>query len=297
MIYNKEKFKGIFSALLTPFKSNSSLDKEGVKRLVEFNIKNGIDGFYVGGSTGEGFLLTNEERKELFRYAAEANAGRKTMIAHVGSISTGSAVDMAEMAEQLGYDAVSAVAPFYYKFPLEAILKYYRDIAVSTSLPVIIFNFPASSGFTLTKEIANELFENNKFIGIKHTSSDLYELQQFKTIKRDILVYNGFDEMLLAGLSMGADGAIGSTYNFMGNRFKKLFECFRAGKIDEAQKIQKDANDIISILAKYGVFQCEKAILKEMDVDVGICRAPFLPLSKEGEEAVKEIVSKLKTNK
>lgn len=288
-----EKFKGILSALLTPFGKDMRVSQSAVKQLVEFNIKNGIDGFYVGGSTGEGLLLTNEERKDLFRYAAEANAGRKTMIAHVGAISTAAAMDMAKCAEELGYDAISAVAPFYYKFPLDAITGYYNDIANSTSLPMIIYNFPASSGFTLSKDVANALFKNAKFIGIKHTSMDMFALQQFKCLDREILVYNGFDEMLLSGLAMGADGAIGSTYNFMGNKFKKIYNDFKAGAIESAQQGQREANEIIAQLAKYGVFQCEKAILCEMGVDAGECRAPFLPLSSEGKAAMQEIARKL----
>ncbi|MCD7722963.1 MAG: N-acetylneuraminate lyase [Clostridiales bacterium] len=288
-----EKFKGILSALLTPFGKDMQVDAAGVKQLVDFNIANGIDGFYVGGSTGEGLLLTNDERKDLFKYAIEANAGRKTMIAHVGAISTAAAIDMAKCAEELGYDAISAVAPFYYKFPLEAIMGYYNDIANSTSLPMIIYNFPASSGFTLSKDIANKLFSNEKFIGIKHTSMDMFALEQFKTLEREILVYNGFDEMMLSGLAMGADGAIGSTYNFMGKKFKQIYNDFNAGNIEKAQQGQKEANEIIAEIIKYGVFQCEKALLGEMGVSVGECRAPFLPLGDDGKAAMKKIARKI----
>ncbi len=290
---SKEKFRGIFAALLTPFDKNYNLDEGGVKRLIEFNIENGIDGFYVGGSTGEGLLLTNEERKQLFKYASEANAGRKTMVAHVGTISTLGAIDMARCAESLGYDAISAVAPFYYNFPKEAVIKYYTDIAESTSLPMIIYNFPSSSGYTLDTETAEEMFKNEKFLGIKHTSQDLYQLQQFKTLSREIIVYNGFDEMLLAGLSMGADGGIGSTYNFLGRRFKELYESFKAGDIKKAEALQQEQNEIIKELTKYGVFQSEKAILRELGVDVGECRPPFLPLSPDGATKMKQIANSL----
>ena len=187
------KFKGLFSALLTPFNEDSSVNYDAMKKLVEFNLENGIDGFYVGGSTGEGLLLTNEERKETFKCVAEATNGRATLIAHVGTLSTDAAIDMAKYAESLGYDAVSAVAPYYYGFPLESITGYYNDIANSTSLPMIVYNFPNSGKFALTKDIANEMFKNEKFIGIKHTSADMFALQQFKQLDREVVVYNGFD--------------------------------------------------------------------------------------------------------
>ncbi len=293
MQQNTEKFKGLFSALLTPFDANGAFNPDAMAQLVEFNIANGIDGFYVGGSTGEGLLLTNEERKEVFRTVAQANQGRVTLIAHVGTISTDAAIDMARCAQALGYDAVSAVAPFYYGFSYEAIKGYYRDIVSSVNLPMIIYNFPNSGGFAFTKEIANELFQDERFIGIKHTSNDMFALQQFKHMDREILVYNGFDETLLAGLAMGADGAIGSTYNFMGKKFKKIMEDFRSGRLEEAQKGQDEADEIICEMIRYGVFQSEKAILTEMGIPMGECRRPFLPISDACRASMKQIAAKL----
>lgn len=288
-----KNFKGLFAALLTPFDENGKFNPDAMQKLIEFNIANGIDGFYVGGSTGEGMVMTNEERKEVFRSVVEATAGRVMLIAHVGTISTDAAIDMAQCAQALGYDAISAVAPFYYNFSYEAIVSYYQDIAASVTLPMIIYNFPSSSGFAFTKEIANKLFKNEQFIGIKHTSSDMFALQQFKQMERDILVYNGFDETLLAGLAMGADGAIGSTYNFMGKKFKKIMIDFMAGRLKEAQKGQDEANAIITEMIKHGVFQSEKAILTEMGIPMGECRRPFLPITDACRASMKKIAEQL----
>ena len=288
-----DKFKGLFSALLTPFNEDGSINFDSLEKLVEFNIQNGIDGFYVGGSTGEGLLLSPEERMQVFECVKKANKGRATLIAHVGTICTLDAIKMAKKAEELEYDAISAVAPYYYGFTLDAVLGYYNDIVNSTSLPMIIYNFPNSGGFSLTKDIANKLFENEKFIGIKHTSGDMFTLNQFKTLDREIVVYNGFDETLLAGLSMGADGAIGSTYNFMGKKFKKIMNYFNSGEIETAKALQNEANEIICEMIKYGVFQSEKAILTEMGIDMGQCRPPFLPISDECRASMKKIAHKI----
>lgn len=288
-----DKFKGLFSALLTPFNEDGSINFDSLEKLVEFNLQNEIDGFYVGGSTGEGLLLSPEERMQVFECVKKANKGRATLIAHVGTICTLDAIKMAKKAEELEYDAISAVAPYYYGFTLDAVLGYYNDIVNSTSLPMIIYNFPNSGGFSLTKEIANKLFENEKFIGIKHTSGDMFTLNQFKTLDREIVVYNGFDETLLAGLSMGADGAIGSTYNFMGKKFKKIMNCFNSGEIETAKALQNEANEIICEMIKYGVFQSEKAILTEMGIDMGQCRPPFMPISDECRASMKKIAHKI----
>ena len=290
---DKAKFKGVFSALLTPYTGDDKINGTSVKQIIDFNLAKGINGFYVCGSTGEGMLLTVEERKQLFKYAAESNAGRGTMIAHVGTINTNHAIDMAKYAQDMGYDAISAVAPFYYGFSYEAIKGYYNDIANSVDIPMIMYNFPNANGFQFNKERAEDMFKNKKFIGIKHTTSDLFALQQFKTMECNPLVYNGFDEMLVAGLSMGADGGIGSTYNFMPQKYVDMFRLFNEGNIKQAQKIQYEANEIITMLIKYGVFATEKGILEEMGIEMGGCRKPFTELSAEGKAYCKQLVKKL----
>lgn len=286
--------KGIFTALLTPFKDDYSINEASLRKLVEFNLEKGVNGFYVGGSTGEGMVMTNEERKEVFRIVKEAAGDRVSLIAHCGAISTDAAIDMAKTAENLGYDAVSAVAPFYYSFPYPAIRKYYDDIVSSINIPMVVYNFPGGNGFTFTADYAAEMFEDERYLGIKHTSTDLFTLQQFKQkIKRPVTVFNGFDEMCLGGLSMGADGAIGSTYNFMADKFLRIYDEFHKGNIEKAQEIQTEANEIIAEMIKYGVFQCEKAVLTHMGIDMGPCRRPFLPISKEGNEAMKKVAESL----
>ncbi len=288
-----KNFKGIFPALLTPYTKSGEINKKSVGELISLNINKGVNGFYVGGSTGEGLMLTVDERKTLFKYAAEANLGKTTLIAHVGTINTAHAIEMARFAEEIGFDAISAVAPYYYGFSYEAIKQYYFDIANSVNIPMIIYNFPNANGFNFTKAMAAQLLENDKFIGIKHTTSDLFMLSQFKTISKDIIVYNGYDEMLVAGLAMGADGGIGSTYNFMAEKYVKLYNEFNAGNIVAAEELQKECNEIIVELIKYGVFVSEKAIMEIMGIEMNGCRKPFLPISDEGIQAMKKICKSL----
>ena len=288
------KMNGIFTALLTPFKDDYSINEASLKKLVEFNLEKGINGFYVGGSTGEGLIMTAEERKEVFRIVKEAAGDKVPLIAHCGSISTDEAIGMAKTAEALGYDAVSAVAPLYYGFSFPAIRKYYDDIVSSVNIPMVVYNFPGGSGVTFTADYAAEMFKDERYMGIKHTSSDLYTLHQFKQkIDRPVTIFNGFDEMCLGGLAMGADGAIGSTYNFMGDKFIRIYNEFKAGNIEKAQEIQTEANEIIAEMIKYTVLPCEKAIMTHLGIDCGPCRRPFLPLTKEANEAMARIAAAL----
>lgn len=287
------KFKGVYAALMTPFQTNGAVDYEALKVLADHCIDAGLTGLYVGGSTGEGFLLTEEERMQVFRTVGKHLGGKCNLFAHVGAISTDSAIRMAKVAEDSGFDAVSAVAPFYYSFPLEAIKTYYSDIMSATDLPMIMYNFPNAGGFNGMLDVVNAFIHNEKLLGIKHTSQNLFELERFKHLERDLTVFNGFDEMLVAGLSMGADGGIGSTYNFMPKIILEIYNSFNNGDISAAQKAQEKANRIIADMIPYGVFQMEKEILNQLGVPVGECRKPFLPLSTEGKAKAKEIAEML----
>lgn len=286
-------FKGIYAALLTPFKENEEINYQALEQLINHNFDNGLDGLYVCGSTGESMLMSEEERISVLEFTKEVAKDRGVLIAHVGNISTASAIRMAKVAEKLGYDAISAVVPFYYAFSKEAIKNYYKEIIDSTSLPMIIYNFPGANGFTGMMDIVNELIDDEKLIGVKHTSDNLFWLEEFKHQKKHLYVFNGFDEMLIAGLSMGADGGIGSTYNFMGKYILNIYNAFNQGDIKTAQQYQDKVNRIVEKMIPHGVFAMEKRILTYMGIPMGDCRKPFMPLSAEGDKVAKEIAESL----
>lgn len=285
-----EKFKGVFPALLTPFDKNDNINEAALEQLIEMNLQKGVKGFYVGGSTAEVYLLSDEERKYIYKLVKDIVNDRCTLIAHIGCISTRQTIGYGQFVEELGYDAVSSVAPFYYKFKFEEIKKHYFSIVENVSLPMIVYNFPSLSGVNLTVNNLSEFLKDDRFIGIKHTSNDYFAMEQFKTAFSDKVIYNGFDEMFLAGLSMGADGGIGSTFNFMAEKFIKIQKLFTDGKYEKAYKIQQDANKIISALVKVGVFQGEKAVLNMLGIDFGDVRAPFEKLSKENYKNLEKTV-------
>ena len=286
-----ERFKGVFPALLTPFDSEGRVNEKALEALVEMNLKKGVKGFYVGGSTAEAFLLTESEREGIYKSVAEVVNKRCTLIAHVGCPGTLQTIHFAKIAEKCGYDAVSSVAPFYYKYSAEEIRAHYNAVVDSVSLPMIIYNIPAFSGVSMSTADVCKYFEDDRFIGIKHTSNDFFALEQYKSARPDKIVYNGYDEMFLAGLSMGADGGIGSTYNFMAEKFIEIERLFKACEIDAAREVQKVANKIIAVLCKVGVMQGEKAVLTLMGYDFGDCRPPFKKLSKDDIKLIeKEIM-------
>ncbi|MBQ4631365.1 MAG: N-acetylneuraminate lyase [Clostridia bacterium] len=284
------KYKGIFTALLTPFDSANKINEKELEKLVKFCLGKGVKGFYVCGSTGEAFLLSTEERKQVMEIVKSC-APDSTLIAHIGSINESEATELAKHATKLGYDAISSVSPFYYKFTFEEIKNYYTRLADEAGLPMLVYHIPLFSGVSMSTQEMASFLSDERFLGIKYTSNDFFTLEQCKTNFPTKIVYNGFDEMLLSGLVMGADGAIGSTYNLMADKFVKIYELFGQGKIAEAQKIQQEANKIITVLCKIGVMQAEKEVLNQLGFNFGVCRHPFGEPTKADKELIaKEII-------
>lgn len=289
------KYNGIFTALLTPFDNNNRVNEKELEKLVKYNLNMGVRGFYVGGSTAEAFLLSTKERKQIMDIVKTV-APESTLIAHIGSINEGEATELAIHAKKLSYDVISSVAPFYYKFSFEEIKNYYFRLVDAAELPMLVYHFPAFSGVNMGMNEMGQFLLDDRFLGIKYTSNDFFTMEQCKANFPNKIVYNGFDEMFLAGLSMGADGGIGSTYNFMANKFVKMKALFEAGNISDARELQKEANKIITLLCKVGVMQAEKEVLNQLGFNFGVCRRPFSePNSEQKELIAKEIIPLLET--
>ena len=281
-----KKFNGILAALLTPFDAEGRINHAMLKRQVRWLIDRGIDGFYVCGSTGEAFLLSPDERKAVLETVCAENNGEKLVISHIGQISTRHALDLGRHAVSMGADALSSVSPFYYKFTTEEIKRYYLTLMNELKAPFFIYNIPAFSGFSLTPELLDEMCQCPYVAGVKFTASDFFQLERMKNAHPELTVFNGYDEMLLSGLSAGADGGIGSTYNVLTPAIRGVYDSFRAGDQASALKYQHIANNMIAVICRFGVFQSLRVLLSLEGMDFGHCREPFMPASEEAREAL-----------
>ncbi len=285
--------KGIYSALLVSFDKEGNLNEKGLREIVRHNIDVcKIDGLYVGGSTGENFMLSTDEKKRIFEIAMDEAKGQVKLIAQVGSVNLKEAVELAKFATDLGYDALSAVTPFYYKFDFNEIKHYYNTIINSVDNKMIIYSIPFLTGVNMSLDQFGELFENEKIIGVKFTAADFYLLERMRKAFPDKLIYAGFDEMMLPATVLGVDGAIGSTFNVNGVRAKQIFNLINEGKVKDALEIQHTTNDLITDILSNGLYQTIKLILQEQGVDAGYCRQPMKISTKEMIERAKYIYNK-----
>ncbi len=268
---NKIMFKGIMPALPTPFDKDEKLNKTAMRQLVEHDLKGGVNGFYVCGATGEGPVLPVSTRMEALETVIDENNGRGKIIAHVGGPNFLDVKQLIAHAEKSGADAISSMAPnAYYGHTSKELVRYYKEIASLTSLPLLVYVTPLMLGANL-ESIFEELISVDNIIGCKFTLPNYYLLSRIKMINNgNINVINGPDEMLLAGLSMGADGGIGSTYNVMPEKYTALYNAFQAGDIEKARSIQYDINKVVHVLIKNdSCFATVKEALKLKGIDMG----------------------------
>lgn len=293
-MYKLEKFRGVFVALNAIFTEDDEVNIDATKELVKIYKAKGVKGVYVCGSTGEGFMLSTEERMQVAEAVKEAAGDDFTVIVHVGCASTRESILLAKHCESIGVDAISAVPSVYYRLPAKSVEKHWNGIIDATQLPFIIYNIPQLTGFNLPYDLFKRMAENPKVIGIKNSEEPVFGMERFRTIAgEDFVIFNGSDEQFLGGRLMGADSAIGGTYGTMPELFVRLNELINENKIEQAKALQFKINDIIfDLLSCDSLYGAAKQVISiRFGVECGQPRSPFLPVARD--EKVKSIAEKI----
>jgi len=278
----QKRLDGLVAAVFTPMQADGSLNLAQVGPMVDYLISHGVNAIFACGSTGEGPLLTVAERRDTAAAYVEAAARRLPVIVHVGHSSPAEARGLAAHAQQIGADAVSAVAPWYFKpASVEALIACLAEItAGAPELPFYYYHIPSLTGVGLD---VVELLRCGgdrlpTMVGVKYTAPTVDELQallEFDGGRYDVLF--GRDEMLLSALSVGVRGAIGSTYNFAALLYRRLIDAFDREDLREARACQSRAVAMIRLLLRHGGLPAFKAIMKWLGLDCGPVRPPLLP--------------------
>lgn len=278
------KFKGIFVALNAIYDENDCINLDATKALVKIYREKGVKGVYVCGSTGEGFLLSTEERMQIAEAVKEAAGDDFTVIVHVGCAGSKESILLAKHAEKIGVDAISAVPSVYYRLPAKSVEMHWNAIIDSTDLPFIIYNIPQLTSFNLPYDLFERMAKNPKVIGIKNSEEPVYNMERFKTIAGDdFIIFNGSDEQYLGGRLMGADAGIGGTYGTMPELFVQLDKYICEGKIEKAKELQYKINDIIfDLLSCESLYGAAKQVIAvRFNIEAGQPRCPFLPVKRD----------------
>ena len=295
------KYQGIIPAFYACYDAQGGINAEAVRALTRWFIEKGVQGVYVGGSSGECIYQSVAERKLVLENVMAEARGKLTVIAHVACNNTADSRELAAHAEGLGVDAIAAIPPIYFKLPPHAIAKYWNDISdAAPNTDFIIYNIPQLAGVSLTPALLREMLKNPRVIGVKNSSMPIQDIEEFRA--EGCLVFNGPDEQLLSGLVAGAVGGIGGTYGAMPELYNKIFALVRENRILEARAIQDDCLKIIQKLCSghgnmYGMI---KEVLRiNHQLDCGSVRLPLaalvesdLPIAKEAAEMIKAAIAK-----
>lgn len=282
-------FGGIYPAIVTPFTASGHLDEEAVGKLASFLIERGVDGFYVGGTTGEGLLQSSETRRRMVQLIVErARHSQTRVIAHVGACSTDDAVALAKAAADVGADAVSSIPPVFYRVSFAGLCEYYRTVAEATDLPLLIYHIPALSGVGLSLGEMGRLLDLENVVGIKFSDYNHFFLRQIREHHPESIVFSGNDEVFLPALVMGAHGSIGLTLNFMPQMYVGIYRAYRQGDLAEAQRLQFLANRTIEIVIERGSLGACKAMMKMLGIDCGLPRGPVMPIEGAASDELRQ---------
>jgi len=228
-------FKGVITALVTPIKNNT-IDETSLRNLVEWQIKNGIQGLVPCGTTGESATLSTEEKKEVIQIVINQAKKRVPVIAGTGTNNTQESVKLSTWAKEAGADAILAVTPYYNKPSQEGLFRHYSEIA-QIDLPVILYNVPGRTSLSLSIDTIDRLSKVKNIVAIKEATGSLDFGSQILKSGNDIALISGDDFTFLPLLSIGAQGGISVVSNVIPKEFVELYQNFSKGNLEKAQRI------------------------------------------------------------
>lgn len=285
-----EKIKGLIDAPFTPFHEDGSLNLAPIPEYAALLARNGLKGVFINGSSGEGYMLTEEERMQLAEaWMAAVPEGFKVIV-HVGSTSVMSSRRLAEHAQKIGAWGIGAMAtPFPKIGSIEQLCRYCEEIAsAAPNLPFYYYHIPAFNGAFLSMYDFLKAVDGRipNFAGIKYTFESLYEYnrcRRYQNGKFDML--HGQDETILPCLAMGgAQGGIGGTTNYNGRCLTGILEAWEKGDLEKARQLQDFAQDVIDVICNFrGNIVGGKRIMKLIGLDLGPNRVPFMTVTEEEE--------------
>ncbi|KAB2333112.1 4-hydroxy-tetrahydrodipicolinate synthase [Cytobacillus depressus] len=287
-------FGQVLTAMVTPFDHNGEVDFEATRNLIEHLIGNGSDGLVVAGTTGESPTLTEEEKVALFKFVVETVAGRVPVIAGTGSNNTRASISLTRKAEEAGVDGIMLVAPYYNKPSQEGMYQHFKAIAESTSLPVMLYNIPGRSVVNMAVETVVRLSAIRNIVAIKEASGDLDMMAQIiSETPDDFTLYSGDDGLTLPVLAIGGAGIVSVAAHIIGNEMQGMINSFKKGELQSAAKAHRQLLPIMNALFTSPNPTPLKAALNMKGIQVGGVRLPLVPLNREEESALQEVLHSL----
>lgn len=282
----KPLFVGSCVALITPF-TQDGVDFDKLEELIEWQIKEGTDAILICGTTGEESTMSDEEHKEVLRFAAERIKGRVHLMMGAGSNDTRHAISLSQYCESIGADSILSVTPYYNKTTQEGLYQHFKAIAESVSIPVVLYNVPSRTSLNINPSTLKRLSEIPNIVAVKECN--FMQVTETAYLCGDNLIqYSGEDANIVPMLAMGGMGVISVAANIVPADIHKLVHSFMEGDIETSRRMQIRLEPLVKALF------CEtspipvKAAMNLMGMNVGRCRLPLVDISPQGMETLKK---------
>lgn len=273
---------GVIVPMITPFDAHNQIDFNGLRQVVDFLVEKGVHGLMPGGTTGEGMLLSLDERKALLETVLDQVRRRLPVVAHAGCIDTASTVELARHAVKAGADVISAIVPYYFTYNDDQIYTHYMTLAAAVpETPLLLYTYPGNAKNDIAPTVLERLRKNApNIVGIKSSNPDLARFQSFIRVGGEGFTASlGVDDLMLAALALGGKAQIPGNANAFPESFVRLYDAFQAGDLALARQMQEQINVIVNIPKPGGSIAFIKAAMILRGVPAGRVRPPMSELS------------------
>lgn len=288
-----KKFSGAITAIVTPFLPTGEVDFEALKKLVEFQIKNGISAIVPCGSTGEAATMDEEEKKLVIKTVVETARKRVPVIAGAGSNDTQKAIKSSQIAKEAGADALLHVTPYYNKPTPKGLVAHFKAIAGSCDLPIILYNVPGRTGSNVTAETTLKIAkEVPQVVGVKEASGNIGQIMDIiKGASKSFSVLSGDDSMTFPLMALGGDGIISVAANEIPKAMSSLTKAALEGNWEKARKLHYEWLDLMNINFIETNPQPVKTALAMMGKIQEVFRLPLVPMDEKNKEKLREVLT------
>ena len=293
----KKEFSGLWPAMFTPVDDNGEPALDQLEKLVELFIAQDLDGLYILGSTGQGVLFTEEQRKRVTKRVSQISSKRIPIIVQVGALTTDESIRLAKHAEKCGVDGISSVGPIYFPGTADIALEHYNRIAGATNLPFFPYQLGDSSKLGDTATFVEKLLEIPNIAGMKLTTNQLLEISSIHNYAGDRLkLFSGSDELFCHASLCGTVGVIGTTYNIWGVECKQILQEFKSGDYGLAKEFMLTFQKQLQLILPNAWTFFRQAMQLKYDIDIGSTKAPLGNTNSQWkDEEVLSIIEKIES--
>jgi 4-hydroxy-tetrahydrodipicolinate synthase len=285
---------GVIPAMATPLTPEQKLDIKATKQLVKYLLDGGVHGIFTISGAGQFSSLDLEEKEELIRITVAEVNGKVPVVTGAGAVTTKEAVKVTQISEKLGADGVCVIAPYSTNPNQNEVYNYYRDIAESTSLSVILYNHPKMTGLTLAPDLVKKLAAIDNIVGVKDSSNNLSLTMEYLRLQNEkFSVYVGIDNLIFASLMYGVKGTFSSSASVLPGLVVKIYDSIKKGDYAAALKAQNDLFEFRRLYTLGSFPAVVKEALNMMGIPVGLPKKPIAPLTEENREKMRVVLKEL----